>query len=177
MSYVGVLQIMIEFKSKDACKNSWVVMSWIIDYWKNVHGTINLSRQNVLTGLILKVCLYVFLEQGFFKKIIPKQGVIAQLEDSLKEDVYKNRICVLTTLQNIIYDVVSVRVDGILFKVRFNEAPGWTPFICDLHQENLDGSELKDNQDNGEGNYSLSGHEDISSDLSGIYDTMEKMKA
>lgn len=63
-----------------------------------------------------------------FRKILAKWGSIAQMEDDLGEDVYKNRVCILTTSQNIISDTVRVRVDGNLFNIIIKEAP----IICSI---------------------------------------------
>lgn len=66
-----------------------------------------------------------------FRKILAKWGSIVHIDDALGEDVYKNRICVLTNFQNIIFDVLKVKVDDHVFSVRIKEAPGWIPsFSC-----------------------------------------------
>ncbi|CAI9276603.1 unnamed protein product [Lactuca saligna] len=42
------------------------------------------------------------------RKLMNKWGSILRLDDSLGEDMYKNRICILTTFQRIISEVVKV---------------------------------------------------------------------
>lgn len=76
------------------------------------------------------------------RKIIAKYGCNVRLDDGSGEDVNKNGICVLSSYQGIILDVLKIRVDDIRFSVRIKEAPGWTPsFSCDILKagfENVD---------------------------------------
>ena len=83
---------------------------------------------------MLKACLYVHGVKKFRKKLV-KWGSIVHLEDDLGEDVYKNQICILSTFQEIISEVLRINIDGKLFLVRIKEAFGWTPsFAWDNHK-------------------------------------------
>ena len=44
------------------------------------------------------------------------------LEDGLGEDDYKNRLCILSSLQGIILDVLKVCIDDFVFSAKINEA-------------------------------------------------------
>lgn len=101
------------------------------------------------------------------------------MEDNLGEDVYKNCVCILSNSQNIISDMVKVRVDGKLFTIRIKESPRWTAFVIDNLKVELDGCEggfSFGNNDNEDGNTSLNGKDEESLDPFGIYETMEQMK-
>lgn len=73
-----------------------------------------------------------------FRKIFSKWGSIVQLDDDLGEDVYKNRICMLSSFQDIIFDVIKVYVDGIMYSIRVKEVSWWTSsFVYDLPKQDL----------------------------------------
>ncbi|KAL4574379.1 hypothetical protein LXL04_021208 [Taraxacum kok-saghyz] len=76
--------------------------------------------------------------KGAFRQIVSKLGVVMQLDDDLGEDVYKNRICVLSSHQNIISETLNIRVDGMMFVVR------WTPTFSkgEPKLDNLDKEEV-----------------------------------
>ncbi|CAI9283437.1 unnamed protein product [Lactuca saligna] len=103
------------------------------------------------------------------------------MDDYVGEDVYKNRVCILTTAQQIISDTVKVRVDGKLFNIRIKEAPGCTPsFVSDTPKSDPEGCEERnvlDGNDNDTGTNSSTGNAEESLDPFGIYETMERMKA
>lgn len=63
-------------------------------------------------GLPLKACC-----KDVFQKILSRWCTIVHIDDDLREYIYKNRVCVLTTCQDIIYDVVKVCVDDSFFSV------------------------------------------------------------
>lgn len=85
-------------------------------------------------------------------------------------------VCILTTFQSIISDVVRVRVDGEVFMVRVKEALGWAPsFIYDIPQQKEEDCDSIDQQDKVGSNCSLGDNGDNSLDPFGIYDTIAKM--
>lgn len=43
------------------------------------------------------------------------------------EDVYKSRVCILTSSLDIISEVIKVTFDGEVLPIRIKEAPGWNP--------------------------------------------------
>ncbi|CAI9264496.1 unnamed protein product [Lactuca saligna] len=112
-----------------------------------------------------------------FKKILSKWGTIAQLDDDLGEDIYKNRIYILTTIQTIISEVIKVRVGGIIHLIRVKEARGWTPpFVHVFHAPDMVESELQETKQNEENSYCSERNEEVSSDPFSIYGAIEKMK-
>ena len=72
-----------------------------------------------------------------------KWGYIVHLNGNLEEDVYKSRVCVLTSQLDIILEVVKISVDDTFFPIRVKEASRWDPsFSCDF-------SITKDGEDDG----------------------------
>lgn len=53
-------------------------------------------------------------------------GVVLHI-DYLGEDIYKNRLFILTSFEGIISDEVKVWVDDIVLKVRLKESHSWIP--------------------------------------------------
>lgn len=104
-------------------------------------------------------------------------GTIAHLEDDLGEDIYKNWICILTSCQDIIADVIKVQIDDRIFMIRIKEAPGWILSITsefpkttsknrEIHGPFEEDDEINPMQDK----------DDISEDPFGIYDTMKNLE-
>ncbi|CAI9274338.1 unnamed protein product [Lactuca saligna] len=132
--YVGGLWVMVEFISKESCKNFLANKSldpWLLDKcpWdRNIVPTDQLVWLDV-EGLPL--CVW---SKGVFHKIVEKWGSIAHIDDDLGEDVYKKRLCVLNSCQDIISEVVKVWLDDMSFNVRIKEAP---VEILHFHPKNL----------------------------------------
>lgn len=63
------------------------------------------------------------------RKIIAKWNTLSHLDDDLGDGVYRNCICILTSFQEIILEVIKIQVDGTFFLIRIKEASGWTPFL------------------------------------------------
>ncbi|CAI9293191.1 unnamed protein product [Lactuca saligna] len=53
-----------------------------------------------------------------FRKILAKWGIFAHLEDDLGEDVYKNRVFILTNFQGIISEDVKIKVDDNVYTIQ-----------------------------------------------------------
>ena len=73
-----------------------------------------------------------------FRQVVAKWGSVVQLDDMLGEDLYKNRVCMITSYQDIISESMKVKVDGEIFILQVKEAPGWTPSFAkpELHEPN-----------------------------------------
>ena len=113
-----------------------------------------------------------------FIKILDKWGTIAHIYDDLGEDIYKNRVCVLTSCQGIIYEVVKICVYDLIFCVRIKEAPGWIPTF--LSGGFKSGGRVNDDFCNNEEQgsiHSFQEKEECSLDPFGIYDILDKMNA
>ncbi|CAI9260933.1 unnamed protein product [Lactuca saligna] len=175
--YVGGLWVMIAFNSKTACKN--FLSSITIDHWiaekKPLDRNFVPSERLVwvdVEGLPLSAW-----SKDSFRKILSRWGIIAQLDDDLGEDIYKNRICILTSIKTIISEVIKVCVYKITYWIRVNEAPGWTPsFVHDFPSPELDNSDIQSSEHNNEHLQYAERNEEVSSDPFGIYDAIEKMK-
>ena len=114
-----------------------------------------------------------------FRHILAKWGSIAHLDDNIGEDVYKSRVCILTSFLGIISEVIKVSIDGEIFPIRIKEAPRWNPtFVCEFNK-NSDNDSVDEfhrfQQDHEGSNVSLSDKEDVSLDPFGIYDVMKKL--
>lgn len=70
-----------------------------------------------------KDCLYAHGVKKLLERLWLKGVVLSILKMILGEDVYKNRICILSTFQGIISDVLKISVDDQMFSVRIKEAP------------------------------------------------------
>ena len=123
MRYVGGLWVMIEFNSKYACKNfmdSEIIEHWLLEKCGWDHNFFPLEH---IVGVDVEGLPLCSWSEESFRKIVARWGSISQLEDDLGEDVYKNRVCILSSFQQIIYDRVKVRMDEVTFTVRVKEAP------------------------------------------------------
>lgn len=113
-----------------------------------------------------------------FRHILAKSGSIAHLDDNIGEDVYKSRVCIITTFLGIISEVSKVSIDGEIFPIRIKEALDWNPtFVCEFNNidnDNVDVIHRFDQEQDGS-NDSLLDKEDVSFDPFGIYDVMKKM--
>ena len=60
---------------------------------------------------------YLFLRgvKSLSGKTLSKWGTITQLDNDLGEDIYKNKICIMSSIQSIISLVIKVRVDGATY--------------------------------------------------------------
>ncbi|GJX84645.1 putative RNA-directed DNA polymerase, eukaryota, reverse transcriptase zinc-binding domain protein [Tanacetum coccineum] len=132
-----------------------------------------------------------------FRKILAKWGDIVVMKDELGENIFINRVGVLTEVTSLIFDVVKVKVDGTIFSVRIKEVVGWNPtFAPDtITSESEEEVEYKDGiyDDDGNSPHFSDGEDgdlletnrttledddntkDHSSDPFGIYDTMARM--
>ncbi|CAI9278348.1 unnamed protein product [Lactuca saligna] len=177
MRYVGGLWVLIEFTSTKACKffmESNAMDHWLLEKraWDRYFAPLERKVWVDVEGLPLSVW-----SKESFRKIISKWGTIVHLDDNLGEDIYKNMICILSSFQTIISDVIKVRVEGVTYSIRVKEAPGWTPsFVHDFPAPELNESELPDQDQNEGQSHYFDGNEDISSDPFGIYDVIENMK-
>lgn len=105
-----------------------------------------------------------------------KWGSIVHLDDNIGEDVYKSRVCILTSYLDIISEVIKVRVDGEVFPIRIKEAPGWNAsFTWDFINNHQGGIEAFDRFEQEGSNDSIVGNEEASQDTFGIYDPLEKL--
>ncbi|CAI9278601.1 unnamed protein product [Lactuca saligna] len=131
--YVGGLCVMFEFTSKEACTNLLVsdaVSHWIIE--KPQWDRNFVSQDRIIWFDIEGLPLRAWSKLPF-REILAKWGCVVQLDDNLGEDIYKSHECILTSHLGIIFEVVKVSVDGIIFPVRAKEAPSWTSsFSCDF---------------------------------------------
>ena len=178
--YVGGVWVMFEFITEDVCHS--FMQNEAMDHWLTEKKPWNrnfVSSDRIvwvdIEGLPIRAW-----SKAAFRKIIAKWGNVMHLDDMLGEDLYKNRVCMLTTYQHIISDTIKVSVDGEFFTVRVKEAPGWTPSFAkgDPPEENngIQDEPLFDNVSN-EGGNDVNGEEkDISEDPFGIYETIEKLK-
>lgn len=161
--------MLLEFNSNNACSN--FMSGQAIDHWileKRAWDRTFVPSERIVWVDAEGVPLFNWSKESF-RKILSKWGAIAQLDDDLGEDIYKNRICILTTIQTIILEVIKVRVDGNIHWIRVKEPPGLTPsFVHDFPAPEL--AESEDNFNCSERN------EEVSSDSFGIYDAIEKMK-
>lgn len=117
IGYVGGLWTMFEFSSSEACKNfleTDVVNHWITEKRKWDRNFIPSDRivWVDIEGLPLRAWIKVT-----FRKIVAKWGNIVHLDDNIGEDIYKSRVCILTSFFSIILEVVKVSVDGITFPI------------------------------------------------------------
>lgn len=155
--YVGGLWVMIEFTSKNACKN-FVPSERLV--WVDVEG-LPLSAWS----------------KDSFRKILSRWGIIAQLDDDLVEDIYKNRIYILTSIKTMILEVIKFGVDKITYWIRVKEALGWSPtFVHDFPALELDNGDIQSSEQNDEHLHYAERNEEVSSDPFGIYNAIEKMK-
>lgn len=173
--YVGGFWVMLEFKKKETCKNllaNNVMDHWIVDKRPWDRNCIPPER---LVWVDLEGLLLREWSKESFRKLMNKLGSIVHLDDALGEDVYKNRICILTAFQGIISEVVKVNVDDHILSVRIKEALGWTPsFSCDPTKTGFDNGNVHEHfHEEGEVN-AYCEKEEESNDPFGIYDTLEK---
>ncbi|KAL4565680.1 hypothetical protein LXL04_029783 [Taraxacum kok-saghyz] len=112
LRYAGGLWVLFEFATEGMCTNFLQNEATITGLRKKNLGIGILYRVNELCGWILKAYLY---------------GTVMHLDDDLGEDVYHNRVFMMTSVQHIISESLKVRVDGKTFVVRVKEASGWTP--------------------------------------------------
>ncbi|CAI9283608.1 unnamed protein product [Lactuca saligna] len=177
MKYVGGLWVLIEFTTKNACNNfmsNQAINHWILE--KRAWDRTFVPSKRVVWVDVEGVPLSTWSKDPF-RKILSKWGTIAQLDDDLGEDIFKNRVCILTTIKTIISEVIKVRVDGIIHYIRVKEALGWTPsFVHDFPVADLTESELQDSEQNEVNSYFSERNEEVSLDPFGIYDAIEKMK-
>ncbi|CAI9276659.1 unnamed protein product [Lactuca saligna] len=113
-----------------------------------------------------------------FRLILAKWGSIAHLDDNIREDVYKSRVCIITPFLGIISKVIKVSIDGEIFPICIKEAPGWNPtFACEFNNIDNDSVDVihRFEQDHNSRNDSLTDREDISLDPFGIYDVATKL--
>lgn len=97
------------------------------------------------------------------------------LEDGLGEDDYKNRLCILSSLQGIILDVLKVCIDDFVFSAKINEALSWTPsFSSNIPKSGSKNIDVHGHFEEEGSFHSMHDKEDISCDPFGIYETMEK---
>ena len=114
-----------------------------------------------------------------FRLILAKYGSVAHLDDNIGEDVYKSRVCIITSFLGIISEVIKVSIDGEIFHIHIKEAPGWNPtFVCEFN--NIDNDSIdathrfEQDEDGSNSNDSLIDKEEASFDPFGIYDVMKK---
>ncbi|CAI9292934.1 unnamed protein product [Lactuca saligna] len=175
--YVGGLWVMLEFKHKDACKK--FLASDAMDHWideKRPWDRNFVPLERLIWVDVEGLPLRAWSKQAF-KNILAKWGNILHLDDDLGENVYKKRICILSSFQEIISQVIKVSIDGQYFWVRIKQARGWTPSFtwedkkASSENSNENCNALEDLVDN-----IHSDNEEGSLDPFGIYETLEKMK-
>ncbi|CAI9284173.1 unnamed protein product [Lactuca saligna] len=168
---------MIEFTSKTTCK--FFLSSTSIDHWiaeKKPWDRKFVPSEHLVWVDVEGLPIFAW-SKDLFRKILSRWGIIAQLHDDLGEDIYKNRICILTSIKTIILEVIKVCVDKIIYWIRVKEAPGWTPsFVHDFPAPKLDNSNIQSSEHNDKHLQYAERNEEVSSDLFRIYDATKKMK-
>ncbi|CAI9274796.1 unnamed protein product [Lactuca saligna] len=112
MRYIGGLWVLIEFTSNNACKNflgSKAIDHWILENreWDRTF----VPSERIVWVDVEGLPLSAWIKEPF-RKILSKWGTIAQLDDDIGEDIYKKRICILTSNQSIISESNSSAVPG-----------------------------------------------------------------
>ena len=114
LRYVGGLWVLFEFPNAASCTN--FMNNESMDHWlseKRVWDR-NFVPKDRVVWLDIECLPIRAWSKSAFRKIVSKWGVVLHLDDALGEDVYKNRVCILTTHQNIISEALNIRVDGMV---------------------------------------------------------------
>ncbi|KAL4557075.1 hypothetical protein LXL04_035245 [Taraxacum kok-saghyz] len=178
--YVGGLWVLFEFNSEETCTN--FMQSEAMDHWlrEKKHWDRNFVSEDRLVWVDIEGLPIRAWSKTAVRQIVARWGTVAHLDDSLGEDLYKNRVCMLTGYQGIISEVIKVRVDGDIFSIRVKEAPGWIPSFArpkphETFKENED-ERFFDNDYHDGPNEDNREDKEESEDPFGIYETMAKLQ-
>lgn len=174
--YVGELWVMFEFNHKDTCKNfleTDAMDHWIVEKRPWDRNFVPLDR--LIWVDVEGLPLRAWSKQAF-TNILTKWGNIVHLDDDLGRMFIKKRICILSSFQEIISEVVTISIDGQPFFIRIKEAPGWTPkFAWETSNVSLENSKERGNVFENQDENSQCDKDEGSYDPFGIYETIEKM--
>jgi len=113
--YVGGVWVLIEFLNAKTCNNfkaNGVVKEWFLEITPWDRNFVNKER---LVWLDVEGVPLRARSKSTFTKILAKWGDIMIMSNDLGENLYSNRVGVLTGFNDIISEVVQAKVDGIVF--------------------------------------------------------------
>ncbi|GJX85760.1 RNA-directed DNA polymerase, eukaryota [Tanacetum coccineum] len=73
-----------------------------------------------------------------FSRISSTWGTLLYDEDEGAPHFHRKRLCIKTTIQDIIFDSIKIIVKGKVFWIRVKELTGWAPNFKDMHDEESD---------------------------------------